>query len=182
MKEDSPPGVAGDPDRLPSPHLKFYRLHLPPARPLVSHGDAGLKNAPTRASVMNRTPSCLLLGFCIISTSSAMSAPLRSLVFTEVVREVAILDPVSKKETPAKVGDALIPPNVLRTGVDSRAELKAPDETVTRVGSNTVFSFDASNRDIQLNKGSVLFHSPAGKGGGNIKTSGATASVLGTTL
>jgi hypothetical protein len=50
------------------------------------------------------------------------------------------------------------------------------------VGSNTVFSFDASNRDIQLNKGSVLFHSPAGKGGGNIKTSGATASVLGTTL
>jgi hypothetical protein len=71
---------------------------------------------------------------------------------------------------------------VIKTGADSRAELIAEDQTVTRVGANTIFSVEANSRDVNIAKGSVLFHSPAGKGGGNIKSAGATASVLGTTL
>jgi hypothetical protein len=73
-------------------------------------------------------------------------------------------------------------PDILRTGAASRAELVAPDETVTRVGANTVFSFDPANRTIDLKQGSLLFHAPHGKGGGTIHTGSATASVLGTTI
>jgi hypothetical protein len=121
----------------------------------------------------------LILPFSILT---AHSAPIQNLTFTEVVKDVFIIDPGTKKETPAKSGDKLVPPNVLKTGADSRAELVAEDKTVTRVGSNTIFSVEANSRDVNLAQGSVLFHSPAGRGGGRIKSAGATASVLGTTL
>ena len=55
-------------------------------------------------------------------------------------------------------------------------------KTITRIGANTVFSFEPTGRDINLEKGNVLFHSPAGKGGGTIRSGGAAAAVLGTTL
>jgi hypothetical protein len=73
-------------------------------------------------------------------------------------------------------------PDILRTGNSSRAELIAKDETITRIGANTIFSFDPASRTIDLKQGSLLFHSPHGKGGGTIRTGSATASVLGTTL
>jgi hypothetical protein len=60
--------------------------------------------------------------------------------------------------------------------------LTASDQTITRVGANTVFSFEPTGRTIDLEKGNVLFHSPAGKGGGEIHSGGAAAAVLGTTL
>jgi hypothetical protein len=117
-----------------------------------------------------------------LSTATGVCAPIRNLVFTEVIKDVVILDPATKKERPAAVGETLVPPSVLKTGPDSRAELLAEDKTVTRIGSNTVFSVEPNSRDVNLSKGSVLFHSPTGKGGGTIKSAGATASVLGTTL
>jgi hypothetical protein len=61
-------------------------------------------------------------------------------------------------------------------------ELTAADNTITRIGANTVFTFEASGRTIDLEKGSILFHSQPGKGGGAIKHSGASAAVLGTTI
>jgi hypothetical protein len=131
---------------------------------------------------MKTTPfrtALLLLPFSIVA---AHSAPIQNLTFTEVIKDVFVIDPATKAETPAKTGDKLVPPNVLKTGADSRAELIAEDKTVTRVGSNTIFSVEANSRDVNLAQGSVLFHSPAGRGGGRIKSAGATASVLGTTL
>ena len=41
-------------------------------------------------------------------------------------------------------------PDILKTGPQSRAELVAEDETVTRVGANTIFSFDPASRTIDL--------------------------------
>jgi hypothetical protein len=124
----------------------------------------------------------LLCLFWLISATAVFSAPIQNLKFTDVVKDVKILNVATKAETTAKVGDVLVPPNVIKTGADSRAELVAEDQTVTRVGANTIFSVEANSRDVNIAKGSVLFHSPAGKGGGNIKSAGATASVLGTTL
>lgn len=131
---------------------------------------------------MNRQHTRLWITLWALSSASALSAPIRNLVLTEVIKDVSILDAATKKVTPAKAGDVLVPPNILKTGPDSRAELIAEDKTVTRVGSNTVFSVDPNSRDINLGQGSVLLHSPTGKGGGTIKSAGATASVLGTTL
>ena len=131
---------------------------------------------------MKRQTYLPLLCLWLISASALFSAPIQNLKFTDVVKDVKILNVATKAETTAKVGDVLVPPNVIKTGADSRAELVAEDQTVTRVGANTIFSVEANSRDVNIAKGSVLFHSPAGKGGGNIKSAGATASVLGTTL
>ena len=101
---------------------------------------------------------------------------------TQVVRDVAVLNTSAKAKKSAKVNDVFTAPEIMKTGADSRAEMVAPDQTVTRVGANTLFSFEPQSREINLQKGSVLFNSPTGKGGGTIKTAAATASVLGTTL
>ncbi|MEY2600362.1 MAG: hypothetical protein RLZZ142_2621 [Verrucomicrobiota bacterium] len=131
---------------------------------------------------MKRRHTRLWILLWAISASSALSAPIRNLVLTEVVGDVSILDLATKKLSKAKKDDTLTPPNVLKTGPNSRAELIAEDKTITRVGSSTIFSVTADSREVNLEKGSVLFHSPSGKGGGTIKSAGATASVLGTTL
>ncbi len=124
-----------------------------------------------------------LLGFCAFAISPpAFAAPLTRSTFTDVVKDVSVIAPSTRAQKPARVREFFGVPDVLRTGADSRAEMIAEDQTVTRVGANTLFSFEPERREVNLERGSILFHSPAGKGGGTIKTAAATASVLGTTL
>jgi len=104
------------------------------------------------------------------------------LKFTEVVEKVTVLEARSEKSRPATVDSFLTVPDRVATGPASRAELLAGDGTLTRVGANTVFSFSTEKREVNLQKGSVLFHSPTGKGGGVVRTNGAQAAVMGTTL
>jgi FecR protein len=101
---------------------------------------------------------------------------------TQAVNDVEIISANDQVAKPVVVNDVFKVPDILRTGKASRAELVAEDQTVTRVGSDTIFSFDPASRTIDLKQGSLLFHSPHGKGGGTIHTGSATASVLGTTL
>jgi hypothetical protein len=119
-------------------------------------------------------------GFLIFSAAHA--ADLKQSKFTQVVNDVRVISAVNNEEKPAAVNDIFNMPDLVRTGDASRAELVAADDTITRVGANTVFSFDPANRTIDLQQGSLLFHSPKGKGGGTIHTGSATASVLGTTI
>src|SRR5438552_3916554 len=112
----------------------------------------------------------------------ASAAQLTESTFTEIIKEVELLPAVTKSSSPAKLNQLVKAPDMVRTGADSRAELTAPDKTITRVGANTVFSFDTKDRVLNLQKGSLLFHSPKGIGGGTIKSGGASAAVLGTTL
>ena len=123
-----------------------------------------------------------LLPLPFFSGSMVFADAIQGLTFTEVVKDVLVIDAATKAETSPKVGDVLVAPNVLKTGADSRAELVAEDKTVTRVGSNTIFSVEVNSRDVNLAQGNVLFNAPKGKGGGRIKSAGATASVLGTTF
>jgi FecR protein. len=109
------------------------------------------------------------------------AASLIESTFTEVVKNVNVIASATKSTIPARVNDPFKAPDLVRTGPGSRAEMTAPDQTITRVGANTVFSFEPAGRNLRLEQGSVLFHSPAGKGGGTIKTGGASAAVLGTT-
>ena len=101
---------------------------------------------------------------------------------TEIIKDVNILPAVTRTGTPAQLNQVVKAPDMVRTGADSRAELTAPDKTITRVGANTVFAFESTERVLNLQKGSLLFHSPRGAGGGTIKSGGASAAVLGTTL
>jgi hypothetical protein len=110
------------------------------------------------------------------------AAPIVQSTFTDLVKDVNVIASATKATTAAKVNGEFKAPDLVRTGADSRAELTAPDQTITRVGANTVFSFELAGRNLRLEQGSVLFHAPAGKGGGTIKTGGASAAVLGTTI
>ena len=107
---------------------------------------------------------------------------LKQAKFTQVVNNVEVISAADKSLHDASVSDTFQMPDVLHTGPSSRAELAAADGTITRVGANTIFSFDTENRTIDLQQGSLLFHSPHGKGGGTIRTGSATASVVGTTI
>lgn len=122
------------------------------------------------------------LTIAAISSASLQAAPLTESTFTDIVRSVEVLEQPSKTATPATLNEVVKAPNLVRTGANSRAELTAPDHTLTRIGANTVFSFAPSGREINLEQGSVLFHSPSGRGGGTIRSGGASAAVSGTTL
>ncbi|HEX3797356.1 MAG TPA: FecR domain-containing protein [Verrucomicrobiae bacterium] len=114
--------------------------------------------------------------------SSFGAIDLKESKFTQVVNDVEIISTSDNSKHAASVDGLFKMPDVLRTGPGSRAELVAADNTITRVGANTIFSFDAANRSIHLEQGSLLFNSPKGKGGGSIHTAAATAAVLGTTI
>jgi len=109
-------------------------------------------------------------------------APIDHSKITQVVNDVSVLDPESKHSTPAEPKSIFGTPDIMKTGADSRSEMVAEDQTITRVGANSLFSFEPNERVINLKQGSVLFESPPGHGGGTVRTAAATASVLGTTI
>jgi hypothetical protein len=108
--------------------------------------------------------------------------PLDHAKITEVVNSVTVLDPQTRSKTPAETNAVFRVPEIMKTGAASRSEMIAEDQTITRVGANTLFSFEPRERAINLKQGSILFQSPAGMGGGTIRTAAATAAVLGTTI
>jgi hypothetical protein len=123
----------------------------------------------------------LCLG-CLAVLSASAAVDFKKSKVTQVVNDVQIISAADQSKKAAVVNDIFAMPDILRTGAASRAELVADDDTVTRVGANTIFSFDPASRTLDLQQGSLLFHSPHGKGGGTIHTGSATASVLGSTL
>jgi FecR protein len=119
---------------------------------------------------------------CLVAISANAATDFKKSKVTQVVNDVQIISAADQAKKSAVVNNIFAMPDILRTGAASRAELVADDDTVTRVGANTIFSFDPASRTIDLQQGSLLFHSPHGKGGGTIHTGSATASVLGSTL
>jgi hypothetical protein len=123
----------------------------------------------------------LICAFAAGLAPAMQSAPLAQGTFTEIIRNVNKLAP-DGTAAPAAINETVKAPDRVRTGAESRAELTAPDKTITRIGANTVFAFDTSQRVLHLDQGSVLFHAPKGAGGGTIKSGGASAAILGTTI
>ena len=124
----------------------------------------------------------LLAALLSVSNTLIQAAQLTESTVTEIIKDVNLLPSGATTTAPAKMNELVKAPDRIRTGAASRAELTAPDKTITRVGANTVFSFEGKDRSVNLESGSLLFHSPKGKGGGTIKSGGASAAVLGTTL
>jgi hypothetical protein len=132
-------------------------------------------------SLKKRFIELAFVGSCLLPLNSP-AIDLKQSKFTQVVNSVKIISTADKSSHSANVNDTFKMPDVLRTGADSRAELVAADDTITRVGANTIFSYDTENRTIDLQQGSLLFHSPHGNGGGTIRTAAAVAAVVGTTI
>ena len=100
---------------------------------------------------------------------------------TQIVRDVKIL-PADAAARAAVVNDRVADDTGVRTGGESRSELTFADLTITRLGANTIFSFNKAGRNVQVDNGSILLRVPKDSGGGRIRTSAVTVAVTGTTV
>ena len=97
---------------------------------------------------------------------------------TEVVRDVHLLAGQSAARA-AIVSDTVHEGTAVRTGTDSRAELTFSDQTLTRLGANTVFSFGVGARTYDLGSGAILMSAPKENGTIKISTAVANCAVSG---
>src|SRR5438132_202959 len=99
---------------------------------------------------------------------------------TEVIHDVRLLAAQTAAKA-ATVNDTVHEGTAVRTGTDSRAELTFTDQTLTRLGANTVFSFGAGARTYDLGSGAILMSAPKEAGTVRISTAVATCAVSGFT-
>ena len=100
---------------------------------------------------------------------------------TQVVRNVSLLAP-HVAARPARLNDDVTDGSAVHTGADSRAELTFADLTITRVGVNSIFSFDQDGRNVRVESGAILLRVPKGSGGARIRSSALTVGITGTTV
>ena len=132
---------------------------------------------------MLRTKFALaVVGFCsVVSTHQSIAGPLTSAEVTKVINRVSVIDP-AKGTHPAVLRDVIKDNLALQTGARSRSELLFQDNTLTRIGAETFFSFKTGTRDLTLEKGTMLLQVPKGLGGATIHTAAVTAAITGTTI
>jgi hypothetical protein len=99
---------------------------------------------------------------------------------TQVVNDVKLL-PSQRAPRPAEVNDEVKQGTAVRTGTDSRTELTFTDLTITRLGSNTVFSFKPGTRDLKINSGAMLIQIPPGTPEVKVSTAAVSAAISGGT-
>src|ERR1700731_2119450 len=93
---------------------------------------------------------------CVALTGQiAVAAEKKDARITQVVREVRVLASRSASRA-ASVNDVVGEGTAVRTGGESRAELTFRDQSLTRLGANTLFSFGPGARDYDLSNGAVL--------------------------
>lgn len=125
-----------------------------------------------------------IVSFLSVILGSAVSVPaaqLKEAQVTQVVKDVKLL-PTGAAARPASVSDEVRDGIAVRTGVDSRSELKFTDQTLARLGANTLFSFSEGTRNLNLQDGAMLLRVPKGAGGAKINSSAVTAAITGTTV
>src|SRR6266487_380186 len=118
---------------------------------------------------------------CLIAVATSSNAiQFKEARVTQIVNDVKLLLQQAAPR-PATVSEVVRTGSAVRTGTQSRSELTFPDLTITRLGANTIFSFNEGTREMNLADGAILFHVPKGQSGATIKTVGITVAITGTT-
>ena len=118
---------------------------------------------------------------CSLGSSRVFAGPLTEAHVTKIINSVKVVDPTSGDRN-AKVNDLIHGDLGLRTGIKSRSELLFQDNTLTRLGPESYFSFRPGTRDMTLQRGTMLLQVPKGLGGAQIHTAGVSAAITGTTI
>ena len=100
---------------------------------------------------------------------------------TIIYHDVQLL-PSQADARPAAIDDKIDEDTSLRTGNDSRSELAFTDLTLTRLGSNTIFSVNKAGRSVHLDAGSILLYAKKNSGEAHISTSAVSVAITGTTV
>ncbi len=96
------------------------------------------------------------------------------------MNDVKLLPPQAAP-CPAAVSDSVRDGDAIRTGAASRSELTFADQTIVRLGAETIVSFSDGTRTMNLGEGAMLFQIPKGAAGAKIKTAAITAASTGAT-
>lgn len=125
----------------------------------------------------------VLIGYTVLVVALAgnlNAATFKQAQVTQIQNDVRTITPPSAVR-PSKLNETITANQGLRTGTKSRAELIFPDFSLTRLGANTIFSFEPGTREAELQQGTILFHVPKGSGGVKIRTAAINAAIAGTT-
>src|SRR6267143_322037 len=127
--------------------------------------------------------SCMAAAVLFIAgrVGAASDASKNEARVTRIIRDVNLL-PSKSAARPAAVNDKVREGTGVRTGDDSRSELTFVDLTITRLGANTVFSFNNAGRNVELGSGSILLRVPKDSGGARMRTDAVTVGITGTTV
>ncbi len=99
---------------------------------------------------------------------------------TQVIHDVRLL--ASKTGArPAAINDNVNEGTAVRTGTDSRAELTFTDQTLSRIGANSVFTFGDGAKQFDLASGAMLLAVPKQNGAVRVHMGAATAAISGFT-
>ena len=122
----------------------------------------------------------LLVLLSFVAPAHWASAAVGSAKVTQVIQDVKLL-PSNATPRPAAINDDVREGTAVRTGQDSRTELTFTDKTLTRLGSNSVFSFNTTTRTFDLGQGAVLMQVPPNGSTVKVKTAAVTAAITGGT-
>ncbi len=125
--------------------------------------------------------SIFLLVAVSIAPFPLIAGPLTRAEVTKIINQVSVVDPQIGGR-PAALKDVIKDDLGVETGKKSRSELLFQDDTLTRLGAETFYSFKTGTRDMSLEKGSMLLQVPKGLGGAKIHTAAVTAAITGTTI
>jgi mannose-6-phosphate isomerase-like protein (cupin superfamily) len=131
--------------------------------------------------MFSRLRGCHLFVTILTVSAIANAADLKEARVTKIIRDVKLL-PNAAPARPAAVDDEVRNGTAVRTGIESRTELKFTDETLARLGANTIFSFNEGTRNLELTDGAMLLRVPKDAGGAKINTAAVTAAITGTTI
>src|SRR5437016_6903424 len=123
-----------------------------------------------------RSGSALVSLFAFVHLSHA--AELKTARVTQIINDVKLLPGQAAART-AVVNESVSTGTAVRTGADSRTELTFLDLTITRLGANTIFSFNGAARQIDLGSGAVLVQVPRNGAEAKIRTAAVTAAITG---
>lgn len=130
-----------------------------------------ISRSPVKVAVFIAAGAVSLVGF-------VFGAEKREARVTQIVHDVRVV-PSKASARPAAINDAISSGTGVRTGSDSRSELTFGDLSITRLGANTVFSFDQGARNINLSSGAVLICVPPEAGSVRISTPAVSAAITG---
>ncbi len=122
-----------------------------------------------------------LLTITLLPLTALPAASYDKAEITRLEKDVKILKENAPPHT-ATVGEQINPVTSVATGAASRAELRFPDKSLTRLGSNSRFTLHGQGRTIDLDKGVMLLEVPQKIIGAKVHTAAVTAAVTGGTI
>ena len=97
---------------------------------------------------------------------------------TQVTQDVKVMSSGAAAR-PATVNETVHQGSAVHTGVKSRSELTLQDQSITRLGEQTIFNVGGGGRSVELGSGQFLLYVPKNSGAAKVKMGSVTAAITG---